>query len=244
MVIEREPDTTIAVALRTAQFLDISMTSAARAAGLTRTRAYALLGRTAGIQEYIPVLSLRRLVAAALDNHRPLGLISHAERLGVKGADLSDALGYLGEYGAAEVLARTSDIQGSHITEEFWIPGSDSQIWLRRQIDVLRLSQEPQQLESCYVIFLALPDGARNAIANAADQLKPEKSTVIEAGNASRITWDELLMSVAAADSREALDAARDLWDQICVLADLQSAPFCLREIEPPIRRRQSPPAT
>jgi hypothetical protein len=171
-------------------------------------------------------------VGAALHDERPLGVGAHGRALKARVDDVHRALQHLLKCEAAEILVRTAERDGGPVTEEFWIPGAAHDVWIQRELKVLRWVRQER-----FAIYVQLPPDTRDAITPSAWSLNPDLTGVITAGTTWVKGWDELAIAAGGEDSREALETARDVWEEVCRRAGLGSLPFVVREILPPVRR-------
>lgn len=234
LVSEGAPDDWIAPVLRAASLLHLPMTKLTHRAGLTRTRGYKILERTDGEIQDAPDATLRVICGVILDDASPAGIVGVASHLQVALPDVQTAMRWLQDQGAAEPLVRVGDGQG-RVTDEFWIPGEDYARWLSTTVQNLRWVKGER-----WAVYVRLPSGVAQAVADAAHSFSPA-ATVIRAGTASAVTWDEFAVAIRATDGRDALAQARDAWEHVTLEADVP-APFDVQEVLPPSRpmRRQS----
>jgi hypothetical protein len=229
-VIQDLGDHTIATGIRAAQVLGQSMTAVALAAGLTRTRAYAILERDADTVDAIEQPMLRRLTAAALGRDGLLGLAAHADKLQVPADAMQRALARLRDLGVAEAIAQTPRAETGN---EFWFDAGPAHAeWLWGQQQTLRWMRQER-----FSVFLAIPHDTRAQVAAAAHEITADLATVIAAGNTSTITWDELAIAIGGDDSRDALETTADVWASIWEKIGTPAPAMLVREVLPPIHQ-------
>jgi hypothetical protein len=208
-------DGALATAIRVAQYLSVPMTAIALVGGLTRTRAYALLERTA----HQPATRLsrsqmRRLAACVLEPDRSIAVGTLATELHIDIGELVETLRWLHDQGIAEILVQRPQPDRARAVSH-WIAGPQREAWLEVQLQSLRWVTSDR-----YAVYVRLPDGIGGQVALRGDRLSATMIAVISAGTARSITWDELAIAVAAEDPRDALDTARAVWaDAVLPLA-------------------------